>query len=51
MQTKEDRVTPSLFSLQISDSITRISKRLKINVAFDSVYFYKLVTVWDYGRY
>lgn len=47
MQTKEDRVTPSLFSLQISDS----TKGLKINGAFDSVYFYKLVTVWDYGRY
>lgn len=44
MQTKEDRVTPSLFSLQISDSITHISKGLKINVAFsfhefDSIYF------------
>lgn len=44
MQTKEDRVTPSLFSLEISDSITHISKGLKINVAFsfhefDSIYF------------
>jgi len=43
MQTKEGRVTPSLFFVQISDSITYISNGLKINVdfsfhEFDSVY-------------